>query len=65
MNAMSAFGGKDPLLGIKSIDYYPVLVFITLGRGTLMCNWTRTPIVERKGNYWHLLEVARLRFDFF
>lgn len=40
-------------------------MFIALGRGTVMCNWTRTPIVEWKENYWHLLEVADLRFDFF
>ena len=30
-----------------------------------MCNWIRTPIVEWKENYWHLLEVADLRFDLF
>lgn len=30
-----------------------------------MCSWTRTPIAERSDNYWHLLEVAELRFNHF
>lgn len=49
MNAMPAVGGVASVLGIKCVNLFScACVYCFLGRGTVMCNWTRTPIVESK-----------------
>lgn len=63
MNAMPAVGGVASVLGIKCVNLFSCACVYCLGEGAVMCNWTRTPIVQRSDNYWHLLEVADLRFN--
>lgn len=60
---MPAVGGVASVLGIKCVNLFSCACVYCLGEGAVMCNWTRTPIVQRSDNYWHLLEVADLRFN--
>lgn len=52
---MPAVGGVASVLGIKCVNLFSCACVYCLGEGAVMCNWTRTPIVQRSDNYWHLL----------
>lgn len=54
MNAMPEFGGMASVLGLK------LMCVLLWGGGTAMCNWIRTPIVERKENRLRNKSRARM-----